>query len=227
MKLAIDMARFTALASLTFLFCALSWVAMGMRAVPAHVDGVLLRAEGVESKINASAVNLDHATAAWAAAAQQQAASVNGLVLDARTTLRQTSAAVGDLRGAVSDVRGSVAVANAQMAQVGPVLDAARGSVTELSAQAAGVLAEARPVLAEAAQTERDVDAFVTAPELKATLGSVRETSANVAAGSAEATVILRDARKEADALVAPRPWYRRAWSDGLKVGELVWDFTR
>lgn len=188
MKLAIDIARFTAWASLTALFCMLWWVAFEMRAVPARVDGVLMRAEGVESKINASAVNLDAATKAWAGSASEQARSIDGLVKDARGTLTETSAAVTELRGAVI-------TANAQLTHVAPVLDQARVTIAGVGEQAQALGEAAKPVLEGAAKTEADVDAFVTAPELRATMVNVEQTSVNVRITSGNFAAMTTDSR--------------------------------
>ena len=64
---------------------ALTWL-YGPRIL-LHADGVLTRAEGVESKINATATNLDKASKQWADSEKSISSDVADTMTQARGTL--------------------------------------------------------------------------------------------------------------------------------------------
>ena len=232
MDRALTIAKIVAWLSVAALCVATMAVVLSFSGTAARVNGVLERTDSLVKRGNQTldAVNAPctgfHGSVSCGTLAQLSQVEKNvGIVAGlAALQVKQSGALIAattsNLNRVASHVDGAVD-------KMGAAAEQAKDSVAAVGESAQQVGAEAKPVLANAAEVEAHVDAFVTAPELRATVTHVAETSANVAAGSAEATQILRDGRREADALVAPKPWYRRVWSDTLKVGELVWDFAR
>jgi hypothetical protein len=93
-------------ASLTVLLWWTWWTAP---AILLHLNGVLTRAEAVESKVNASAVNLDRATAAWSASSSEQASQVTDLATDIHGLVGSTDAVVGQFGTDAADLHRNLA----------------------------------------------------------------------------------------------------------------------
>jgi len=99
-------------------------IGLAVRDVPAvvtHLNGTLTRAEEVESKLYATAGNLDKATATWAASSKDQAAAVTALTADAHQTLVET-------RDAIAQADTTLATVDAQAKHLGPAIDSIQAS---------------------------------------------------------------------------------------------------
>lgn len=189
-------------------FALASWLMWQARAVPLHVNGVLTRAEGVESKLYATSGNLDKATAAWAASARGQADAVEGLVTDAHGTLSTVDVTLASLR------TNSEAL-NRELAALQETTDAATGLANGLNQDAAAanvLLARGGPVLDAAGQSAADFDRLVTNPALAETIGHANETTAHLD----EAT---GDFQTRFHALLFPAP----CKTFGCRMSRYVW----
>lgn len=117
-----------------------------------HADGVLTRAEGVESKINASAVNLDKATAAWASSAKAQTNAVTDLVTDAHGTLSSANDTLSALQGDASAIQGSADALTGEIGALRATTDTATAAIND-----------ARPAIQGIRPTEDQATAALTA----------------------------------------------------------------
>ena len=193
-------------------FAIASWVVWQARVLPLHVNGVLVRAEGVESKLYATSGNLDKATAAWAASAKGQADAVEGFVTDAHGTLSTI-----DLT--LAGVRSNSDALNGELAALERTTDAATGlasGLTEDAAAAHVLLRKGAPVLDAAARSEEDFDRLVTGPALAGTLDHLNGTTAHLDAATG-------DFQTRFHALLFPPP----CKTFGCRMSRYVWPALR
>src|SRR5579859_7693219 len=104
------MIRATSAALLLFLLAAtgvLLWCGVAAHNALVHLDGAILRAEGIETKANATLINLDKGTAVWAASAKDQAGAIQDLATDAHGTLSQANTALTGVSGVAQHVQGT------------------------------------------------------------------------------------------------------------------------
>lgn len=190
-----------------------------LRHVPAHIDGVLTRAEGVERKVYASAQNLDTATKAWSGAAETQAASVNALVQDARGTLAQTRTAIA----------GISTRAEAATDAVAGTANAATGAINQAHVDLATAnesLAALQPLLQASTETVRHADATIgqVSPELNRMMVQSADTAEHVSGISGSVDKMSAHLEHDFD---TPKPWWKKALpvlTDSAKLAEC---FTR
>lgn len=90
-----------------------------------HINNILVRGEAVETKINATAVNLDHATKTWATASQAQAQSVQVLV-------GKLSGTADNLNDEISTFRKTTDSLNQLVENANPVLVSAKTAIDSL-----------------------------------------------------------------------------------------------
>ena len=193
-------------------FALASWVVWQARALPLHVNGVLVRAEGVESKLYATSGNLDKATAAWAASARGQADAVEGLVKDAHGTLSTVDLTLASLRSNSDALNG-------ELAALERTTDAATGLANGLSADAATantLLAHGQPAIDAGTRAMRDIDSLVTDPQLTDAVGHWNETTAHLAASTG-------DFQTRFHALLFPAP----CRTFGCRMSRYVWPALR
>src|ERR1700761_2541244 len=110
---------------------ALTWL-YGPRLL-LHADGAITRFEGVESKINATATNLDKATAAWSESAKSQADAVTDLVTDAHGTL-------SEIDGSLVVVRDDAGAIHATADAATALLASAKGTTDQLTVDETALL---------------------------------------------------------------------------------------
>ena len=211
--------RIAAAWAVAIFFAIAAWVVWSARSVPLHVNGVLTRAEGVESKMNATATNLDKATAAWAASAKGQADAVEDLTKDAHGTLSEVNQLADGLHGSADALHG-------ELDSLHKTTDQATALATALTSDASTMnqtIAAAQPVLAALARdadsankTVIDFDALVGSPDLSQALSHVNGMTAS-------GDGILADAKKVADKETAdwlkPHPWWQAPIAKG---GQLI-----
>ena len=192
---------------------ALAWL-YGPRLL-LHADGVLTRAEGVESKINASAINLDKATAAWSKSAQSQADAVTDLVTDAHGTLSQANTALQGISGVAQHVSGTADAATGLLASARATTDTLPPLIGDIRTQVQGI----GPAEASIASAGAHLDELLKRKAIEQILD-------NVAGMTSNANGILVDGRKVSDKLtndfVAPKPWWKKI---GPSLSD-VWDFS-
>lgn len=174
--------------------------------------GVLMRMEGVETKANATLVNLDKGTAVWAASAKTQAEAVTDLATDAHGTL-------SELNGVAESLHGSADSLHAELDSLHKTTDqttALAAALTTDAQTANTTIAAAQPVLAGFARDSDDLDALLKDQAIHQTLTSAAATLDN-------ANGILADGRKVADKAAAdflkPIPWWKQPLAKG---GELI-----
>ena len=164
-----------------------------------HVDGAITRAEGVESKINASAVNLDKATAAWAGSAKTQADAVTGLVKDAHGTLSGVDSTLGALQGDAKAVQTSADALTGEIGALHATTDAARVNLEHLTP----VEDQAASTIAKLGSTSDSVNDILK----RKAVGQILD---NVAGMTLNANGILADGKTMADRATQPKKWYER-----------------
>lgn len=142
-----------------------------------HVNEILVRGEGVETKINATAINLDRATNTWAQASKAQAQSVQGLVDKAQNSLNQ-------IPGTIASVNAAVTTINAQVQHVGPLLDSTKAvtdsippAITRLDSDLEAI----RAPIDNFGNTVNDIDAQIKSPAVTGTLSNLQAISGNAA----------------------------------------------
>ena len=198
---------------------ALAW--LYGRPILIHANGAITRIEGVESKINASAVNLDKATKAWSDSAKGQADAVEDLVTDAHGTLAGVDNTLDALQVDAKAVQGSADALTGEIGSLHATTDALPPLVADIDTDAKAakdVMEDTNLTLSSYSNAADDLDQLLKRK-------SIDQTLDNMAALTQNANGILVDGRKVSDKLtndfVAPKPWWK-------KIGpslEDVWDY--
>jgi hypothetical protein len=216
------MIRATSAALLLFLLAAtgaVCWLAYDAHLLLRHLDGVAVRAEGIETKANATLINLDKGTAVWAASAKSQAGAVEDLATDAHGTLSQANTALAGVSGVAQHVQGTADAATSLLASAQQATDQVPTTLATMN-QTIGDFQPVLSALARSADSANkaviDFDALVNSPDLSHALSHVEGMTAS---GDA----ILGDARKVADKTAAdwlkPVPWWKQPIK---KSGQLI-----
>lgn len=197
-----------ALGVAVFFFVA-AWVTWQARSIPLHINGVLTRAEGVESKLNASAINLDKATAAWSASAKAQSDAVTDLATDARGSISAVDLTLASLRSNSDAV-------NRELASLKETTDAAT-TLTAALAKDAGTandtIQKAQPLLEAYTRSGNDLDALLKDKAIHATVENLATTSGNIAGITGSVDKMTAHLEKNVD---SPRP----LWKTMIPMGE-------
>lgn len=209
------MIRATSAALLLFLVAAtgaVCWLAYDAHLLLRHLDGVAVRAEGIETKANATLVNLDKGTAVWAASAKSQAGAVEDLATDAHGTLSQAN-------NLLDSMHDSALALHENLTAMHKTTDAATDLAVALTTDARTMnqtIASAGPLLEASTLAVAHFDALINSPDLSHALSHIDGMTAS---GDA----ILGDARKVADKETAdwmkPVPWWRAPIA---KTGQLI-----
>lgn len=199
-------------AALFFSLTALAWI-YGPRLLT-HLDGVLTRAEGVESKAYATLNNVDKASKTWADASQQEANDVADTMLQVRGTLSGAQDAFASIPPVAQHLEGTADAATSTLGAVHGATDALTVNLQHLTPLEDGIL----PIESRIDATTGDLDAFIKSEAVTGTAKNLAELTGN-------ANGIAADARKVTDKLTedftAKKPWYRRI---GPSL-EDVWDY--
>ena len=185
------------IAAFFFSLTALVWI-YG-RPILIHANGAITRAEGVESKINASAVNLDAATKAWAGSAKTQADAVTGLVTDAHGTLSGVDGTLSALQGDAKAVQTSADALTGEIGALRATTDAARVNLEHLTP----LEDKASSTIAKLGSTSDNINDILK----RKAVGQILD---NVAGMTLNANGILADGKTMADRATAPKKWYER-----------------
>ena len=204
-----------AVASAAAFFCSLTillWL-YGPRLL-LHADGVLTRLEGVESKINATATNLDKASKQWADSEKSISTDIADTTLQARGTLSGAQDAFASIPPVAQHLQGTADAGTALLASAKQSTDA----LPPLIGSAKDVMEDTNLTLSSYSNAADDLDQLLKRK-------SIDQTLDNMAALTQNANGILVDGRKVSDKLtndfVAPKPWWK-------KIGpslEDVWDY--
>jgi hypothetical protein len=198
------MIRATSAALLLFLLTLTGmtlWLGAEAHKLLVHLDGATTRAEGIETKANATLMNLDKGTAVWAASAKDQAKAITDLATDAHGTLSQVNAVIFSLDDSAHSL-------NNDLTALHKTTDAATSLTVALTqdAQTANVtIAAAQPVLQGFTRDSEDLDALLKDNAIHQTLDNVSRLSGNTADTMENVTGITADIHKETTELVRPR----------------------
>jgi hypothetical protein len=94
---------------------------------------------------------------------------------------------------------------------ISPVLVSTNVAVGQIGATVAGL----QPVETAATKTVQDADALVTSPDVTRFLKASADTSQQVAIIATQGAAVAADVHKEADSLVAPKPWWKQVYTYG------------
>src|SRR5579859_2432563 len=164
------MIRATSAALLLFLLAAtgvLLWCGVAAHNALVHLDGAILRAEGIETKANATLINLDKGTAVWAASAKDQAGAIQDLATDAHGTLSQANNALGSLHESADALHENLSAMH-------KTVDAATDLTVALTTDAQTMnqtIARAGPLLDASTLAVQHFDSLVTSPDLSQVMG--------------------------------------------------------
>ncbi len=204
-------------AALTVLLVTLTgvvlWLGVAAHRVLVHLDGAVTRAEAIETKANATLVNLDNGTKVWAAAAKEQAGAIEDLATDAHGTLSQANAALASLQVDAQHLQGTTDAATSLLASAQRSTDVIPKSLKNFDA----LLVDSRSVfLPGLEQSNADLQSILESHAIERTL-------TNAASLTDNANGIILDGRKVADKMAAdylrPVPWWKQPISKG---GELI-----
>lgn len=183
-----------------------------------RLDGVAMRAEAIETKANATLINLDKGTAVWAASAKDQAGAIQDLATDAHGTLSEANQSLASIRPVASALALDAESLNRTS-------DAATALVQALTADAQTVndtIQSAQPLLQASTRTVDHFDALIQSPNLTDAL-------AHVNGMADQGNQILTDFRQVADKERAdwlkPVPWWKqpiKKSSDLLDIGAAI-----
>ncbi|MFC5861107.1 hypothetical protein ACFPT7_02250 [Acidicapsa dinghuensis] len=192
-----------------FAFAAAGYEVLAARPIVRHVDGVLTRAEGLESKLNATAINLDNATKDWAAASKTQTQQVNAIGKQAQDTLASLGAASGQLQA-------TLRTANAQLAGVGPLLASAKDAVDSVAPAVAQIGGTAQKL----GTTEDSATAFLNELHAAAQNPELAAMVHNTASVTGSFAHMAQVTDKKWSLIMDPPPcagklcWLKRSWMD-------------
>jgi hypothetical protein len=191
---------------------ALAWL-YGPRLL-LHADGVLTRAEGVESKINATASNLDKASKQWADSETAISADVADTMLQARGTLSGAQDAFASILPVAQHLQGTADAGTALLASAKATTD----TLPPLIGHTQTAIDKILPIESRITTTAGDLDAFLKSQAVTGTAENAAKITANLAA-------ITADGQKVSDKLTedftAKKPWWKRV---GPSL-EDVWDY--
>jgi ABC-type transporter Mla subunit MlaD len=183
-----------------FCFAAIGIASLRLQPAEKHLDGVLLRAEGVESKLNASAINLDTATRAWSQSAKQQADAITDLVTDAHGTLSQVNASVASIPPVMRD-------AQENLSSLRRVTDNAAISASALTDTIQTVNRSIPPIADAYTRSGEDLDSLLRDGAIRGTLANVQSITGSVAGMSGDLDRVTNKASAD---YLSPKPWYRK-----------------
>jgi hypothetical protein len=207
-----DFAVTAAALSVAIFFSVASWVVWQARSIPLHVNGVLTRAEGVESKLNASAINLDKATAAWSSSAKTQADAITGLVTDAHGSLSEVDQTLAGLRSNSAALNGNLASLRTMTDEAAITLSQARADLVTLN----GSIGATQPLVEAYTRSGDDLDKLLRSSGLNQTIAGLGVTSTNMGA-------ITGDFETKFHAILFPSP----CKTFGCRLTKEIWPAAR
>ena len=180
--------------------------------------GLIMRAEGVESKANATLVNIDNGTKVWAGAAKAQSDAVLDLVTDAHGTLSGANAALFTINDSAHTLNDDLGALQGTISGASDLTEQADADLRTLN----GSFAALTPLLGHSDAAVSDLDALLKDESLHQTLVNVDLTTASLAG-------VTGDFQKRFHAILYPPPCTTfgcklgRAWpyiKDGAALGE-------
>lgn len=153
------------------------WLGAAAHRVLVHLDGATVRLEGVESKANATLINLDKGSAIWASSAQSEAKDVSDTMLQVRGTLSGAQDAFESIPPAVGAIKGTADAGTSLLASAQKTTDVLPTAIQHIRAD---FDATQEPV-SEIGQDAADFDALLKQKSLSDTLDSIAQTSHHAA----------------------------------------------
>lgn len=161
---------------------AVAWVAFDIHRLIVQTDarlnsptGILARAQGLETKANATLINLDKGTATWAASAKDQANAITDLATDTHGTLSEVNQVAESLHGSADAL-------HTELDSLHKTTDQATALAAALTVDAETAnqtIAAGRPLLEASTLAMAHFDALVTSPDLSQALSHVQGMTAS------------------------------------------------
>ena len=195
-----------------------AWLGFEAHRVLVHLDGAIVRGEAIETKANATLINLDKGTATWAASAKEQTQAITELATDAHGTLSEADRALQGINPVTSALTDEVGALH-------KTTDAATTGVQALTTTiqtADHVITNLQAPIDGFTQDAADLDALLKDNAIHRTLEATATTSEQIAGVSTD----LRKVTDKATAdYLTPKPWYTkmgRFASDAFDYGALA-----
>jgi hypothetical protein len=195
------------------------WIGAAVHTLVVHLDGAVMRAEGIETKANATLINLDKGTAVWAASAKEQAQTVEDLATDAHGTLSAANSALEAVQGVAAHTEGTADAATSLLGSAQRSTDRIPTTLQnfdDVLADSRSLLLSGTSLLASGNKTNADLQTLLESHAIQNTLD-------NVAAITGNGNGVMLDFRKIADKETAdwlkPVPWWKAPIAKG---GQLI-----
>jgi len=140
-----------------------------------HINYILVRAEGVETKVNASMINLDKATGTWANASTEQAQSLQTFTNKASGTLDQLNSEISSFRKTTDDLDTAVGGIRPLLDSTTEVADSLPTAVKSIQ----DTTAELKPTLQNSATLLASINTQINDPHVKALVANLDKMSAS------------------------------------------------
>jgi hypothetical protein len=181
------------------------WLGTAAHKLLVHLDGVATRAEGIETKANATLMNLDKGTATWAASAMAQTQAITDLATDAHGMISQANTALESIPPVAQSLVKTADAGTATLTEATDTIKVGKRTIASF-----------RPVAEGLERNSDDLDAILRD-------NAIHQTFTSAAATLDNANGILADGRKVADKAAAdflkPVPWWKQPIAKG---GELI-----
>jgi hypothetical protein len=205
----------TAAISVTAFFGLGTYLLWESRSIPLRMNGVLARAEGVESKANATLINLDKGTAAWASSSAGQAQAVQNVMTDLRGTISSINQTLTSLQMDANAIQGTVSSAQGTADAAKHTLDALTVSIQTAN----DTIAAGKPLLEAYTRSGDDLDALLHDEAIHRTLSSTADTMTDLHSIIYDGS---RVTHKMTEDFLRPVPWWKLPVK---RVGQL-WDIS-
>lgn len=140
--------------------------------------GLIMRAEGIESKANATLINFDAASKTWADSSKTQASALTDLVTDAHGTLFQANTALQGISGVAVHASGTADAATSLLSSARATTDTLPPLIGDVRTAVEGL----PPVEARATDALGSLDTFLKSEAVTGTAANLEATTANLAA---------------------------------------------
>jgi hypothetical protein len=192
------------------------WLGYDAHRLLKHLDGAALRAQGLETKANATLINLDKGTAVWAASAKDQAGAIADLATDAHGTLSQAD-------NALVSIKQSSDRLSDELVSLKGTTDAStvfiQSTSQDLHSTFGVVQAGLPPLFGKSGAALDNVNAFLK----KKAIDDILTNTASITGSGAD---IMSDARrvtaKETADWLRPVPWWKKPIKRGGQIIDIV-----
>lgn len=165
--------------------------------------GFIMRAEGVESKANATLINIDNGTKVWAASAKAQSDAVLDLVTDAHGTLSGANAALFTINDSAHTLNDDLGALQGTISGASDLTEQANVDLRTLN----GSFAALTPLLGHSDAAVSDLDALLKRKAIEQILDHAAGVVAHADSITGNADKVTT---KLTNDFLAPKPWYRK-----------------